>query len=151
VHRLARAFWALPEQRLPNQMTLSTVHVSRCDISRAPFGQVGVVRYACVAARRAQRCLPTVQLRRHAAASAAAGAEAVEVEELAPAKLQKIKHVKRWIVFSDLHVHARYAPFWRLSLERVHALAIEHDAGCLFLVRHPSPSSVPSRYCTRCP
>lgn len=63
--------------------------------------------------------------------------ESVKVEPLAlPAwKLERLESVARWVVFTDLHVHARFAPSWRLALEAVHALAVEHDAGVLFLVR----------------
>lgn len=43
--------------------------------------------------------------------------------------------VKRWIVFSDLHVHQRFDPYWLDSLNSVSKIATEHNAGCIFLVR----------------
>lgn len=44
-------------------------------------------------------------------------------------------YINRWILFSDLHVHERYSPHWRSSLNSVSQIATQYDAGCIFLVR----------------
>jgi hypothetical protein len=40
----------------------------------------------------------------------------------------------KWIVFSDLHVHQKFEPYWQNALAEVHALATAKRAGVLFLV-----------------
>eukprot|EP00892_Ulva_mutabilis_P005450 jgi/Ulvmu1/3277/UM151_0025.1 len=47
--------------------------------------------------------------------------------------VERFSTIKRWIVFSDLHVHQRFDPYWRDSLHSVSAIAAEHNAGCIFL------------------
>lgn len=50
---------------------------------------------------------------------------------------QKLASVERWVVFSDLHVHPKFAPYWQDALATVDKLAKERSAGVLFLVRPP--------------
>lgn len=55
--------------------------------------------------------------------------------QASPETSELFSSVKRWIVFSDLHVHQRFHPHWRSSLNSVSKIASAHNAGCIFLVR----------------
>lgn len=54
----------------------------------------------------------------------------------------KIEAVEKWIVFTDLHVHERNDGHWEAALATVEELAMQHNAGCLFLVRTGKPCSM---------
>jgi hypothetical protein len=83
-------------------------------------------------------------LRSSSAARVEAGVSVVDANRKAcvcvasdSALAQKLASVERWVVFSDLHVHAKFAPYWQDALASVDKLAEERSAGVLFLVRSP--------------
>lgn len=70
--------------------------------------------------------------------STAAGNLCVQPDALT----RKLQSVDKWVVFSDLHVHPKFSPYWQDALSTIHSLAVERSAGVLFLVRlWPTPRS----------
>jgi hypothetical protein len=64
---------------------------------------------------------------------------------------QRLEACRRWVVFSDLHVHQRHSPYWRDALAAVQAAASELQAGCIFLVRHATVHYMRSPHALRTP
>jgi hypothetical protein len=56
------------------------------------------------------------------------------VKQLSRRKARLYEDVRQWIVFSDLHVHERYAPHWKDALQEIAGLLGLYNAGCIFLV-----------------
>ena len=106
---------------------LCTVMATSTSVPMLPFNRFRII------SRFLSKCPARLCVTKAVATPVDQGRLSLGIENLSPELENKLKSVKSWIVFSDLHVHERHEPQWQQALDVVDKLAREHNSGCLFL------------------